>query len=152
MPEARIVLDTNVVLDWLVFRDPGVAHIARALMAQTLVALTNDACEKELIRVLSYAAFNLDAPARRAALEDYRRTAVHYAGTADGTPLPRCSDPDDQKFLELARDGQARFLITKDKALLRLARSRNRVRAFGIVTPSGFSISPLRAPAPGARR
>ncbi len=152
MPEARVVLDTNVVLDWLVFRDPGVAHIAGALLARTLVVLTNDACKEELTRVLEYTALHLDAPARRAALENYRRTAVHHAGTVDGTPLPRCRDPDDQKFLELARDGKARFLITKDKALLRLARSRYCLRAFAIVMPSGFSIATLSAPSPIARR
>jgi hypothetical protein len=33
--------------------------------------------------------------------------------------LPVCSDRDDQKFLELARDAGAAILVTKDKALLK---------------------------------
>jgi predicted nucleic acid-binding protein len=54
-------------------------------------------------------------------------------GTVAG--LPRCTDCDDQKFLELARDSAADWLVTADKALLRLAR-RDRLRGlFRILTP-----------------
>ena len=40
-----------------------------------------------------------------------------------------CSDPDDQCFIDLALAQHARWLITHDRALLRLAR---RARAFGV--------------------
>ena len=49
--------------------------------------------------------------------------------------LPKCSDPDDQKFLELARDCGADYLVTKDKALLALARRKTRPAPCRIVTP-----------------
>ena len=51
-------------------------------------------------------------------------------------PLPVCGDPDDQKFLELARACGADFLITKDRELLVLARRKIRRAPFGIVTPA----------------
>ena len=35
---------------------------------------------------------------------------------------PRCTDPDDQKFLDLALHAHAKWLVSRDKALLRLAR------------------------------
>ena len=54
---------------------------------------------------------------------------------ARAVALPRCSDPDDQKFMELARNARADWLITKDKALLKLGRKTMQVANFGIRTP-----------------
>jgi predicted nucleic acid-binding protein len=53
-------------------------------------------------------------------------------------PLPVCRDPNDQKFLELARDCRADYLVTKDRALLELARRKIRRVPFCIVTPQQF--------------
>jgi predicted nucleic acid-binding protein len=36
--------------------------------------------------------------------------------------LPRCSDPDDQKFIELAAAARAGALVSKDRAVLKLRR------------------------------
>ena len=49
--------------------------------------------------------------------------------------LPRCADPDDQKFLELARDCRADLLLTKDGDLLALATRKVRALPFLIVNP-----------------
>ena len=58
-------------------------------------------------------------------------------------PLPhpqrlRCTDPDDQCFIDLAVSRRTPWLITRDHALRRLAR---RARAFGVavVTPEGWA-------------
>ncbi len=53
----------------------------------------------------------------------------------DRDRLPVCSDPDDQKFLELALACGAAYLVTKDRALLELARRSDRALPFRIVTP-----------------
>jgi predicted nucleic acid-binding protein len=58
------------------------------------------------------------------------------APEAERSQLPACRDPDDQKFLEAALNSRADFLLTKDRALLDLAR---RVAQFRIVTPEGFA-------------
>jgi predicted nucleic acid-binding protein len=50
-----------------------------------------------------------------------------------------CRDASDQKFLELARDCGADFLVTKDAALLVLARRKIRRAPFAIVTPPQFA-------------
>lgn len=50
-------------------------------------------------------------------------------------PLPRCKDPDDQKFLELAARCGARVLVTRDHSLLRLSRSAQAVAGFVVLTP-----------------
>ena len=46
----------------------------------------------------------------------------------------RCTDPDDQKFIDLALGHRARWLVTRDRAVLKLAR-RARTLGLNIVTP-----------------
>lgn len=50
-------------------------------------------------------------------------------------PLPRCKDPDDQKFLELAARCAARVLVTRDNSLLRLSRRAYAVAGFVVLPP-----------------
>jgi predicted nucleic acid-binding protein len=62
--------------------------------------------------------------------------AVTSVETASGSQgLPRCSDPHDQKFLELALASGADILVTKDQALLELAR---RKLPFRIAAPNAL--------------
>ena len=130
----RIVLDTNIWLDWLVFNDPAVIPLKSARSDGLVRIAINSAGLEELGRVLAYAEFKLDAAAR-SALFTQVRNCTYRADTVLISPLPRCADPNDQKFLELARDAQADWLITKDKALLRLAKKRFSAVAFRIGTP-----------------
>lgn len=136
MTALRVVLDTNVVLDCFVFRDPGVSVILAALRDRSARLVTDSACTSELERVLGYARLRLDLDARRALMAEYRGLATPFDGLPKSTPLPVCRDADDQKFLALARDAEADFLITKDHALLMLAKPCYRV--FKIISPSSF--------------
>ena len=100
-------------------------------------AITNDACVNEFRRVLAYPLFALAEQRQQAALAAYDASVTRQAGPPSTlvASLPRCKDRDDQKFLELARDSAADWLVTADKALLRLAR-RDRLRGlFRILTP-----------------
>jgi putative PIN family toxin of toxin-antitoxin system len=138
---ARCVLDTNVVLDLVVFRDPGVELIAMAIRSGVAVPVTSQACLEELRRVLAYPHLNLDGSGRLAAFECFRAQAqlVDVPATpAAKARLPLCTDVDDQKFLELAWHANARCLITKDKALLRLARAVAKLGRFAVLTPETF--------------
>lgn len=137
-PAPRLVLDTNVVLDLYLFRDRGVADLLRLLEDGRAVGTTSEACVAELDHVLGREPWMLDAARRASLIGAYLRLVrMAPAGPSSApTTLPRCKDPDDQKFLELARDAAADFLVTKDKALLRLRRGKHGVRAFRIVTPS----------------
>ena len=49
--------------------------------------------------------------------------------------LPVCRDSDDQKFLELARDCEADYLVSKDRQLLILSARRRPLLPFDVVTP-----------------
>jgi len=70
----------------------------------------------------------------------------------DDIPLPRCADPDDQKFLELTLASGARWLLSKDKELLKLDRRTRSAGLFSIRLPQLWSIAEARshgAPEPG---
>ena len=50
----RVVLDTNVWLDWLVFDDPTIAPIKAAVATERAEVFIDAACEAELERALGY--------------------------------------------------------------------------------------------------
>lgn len=138
MSSMRLVLDTNIWLDWLVFADAGIASVRDAVAAGHADIVIDAACEDELIRVLGYPLqkWTLDAMRQSACLEQCRRVACRI-DMQYTMALPQCDDPDDQKFLELAAGARADWLITKDRALLALAGHRPSL-PFHIVTPAEF--------------
>ena len=133
----RIVLDTNVWLDWLVFNDVSVVPLKRAHAASRIDIIRALGGELELERVLGYDALKrLVQAADRPMLMDAMRAASHlHDGTTRAGNLPACRDPDDQPFLELARDCAAALLVTKDRDLLELRRAKFGPIGFRIVTP-----------------
>ena len=133
----RVVLDTNVLVSLYVFADSRFAPLRARIESGEWQAISNEACFEEFRRVLAYAMFALTEEQQRDALAAYDAHVTHFAEPPAGAiaALPRCSDRDDQKFLELARDAAADWLVTADKALLKLAR-RDRLRGlFRILTP-----------------
>jgi len=134
----RLVLDTNVWLDWLVFDDPSVAPITAAIAAKRAQVFIDAACEAELERALGYdlGKRTVDIAACLALCRRVARRIDSGVPEAERAQLPACRDPDDQKFLEAALAARAEFLVTKDRALLDLAR---RPLPFRILTPGGFS-------------
>ena len=143
---ARVVLDTNVCLDLLLFGDPRVAPLAQALCARRVVAMADGDTRAEWIRVLGYPAFRLDIPRRDTLIEAFDALVEMVVDTSQrdrantiAPPLLRCGDPDDQKFLELARDTGARWLLSRDQDLLVLAARCRRDQRFAILTPQAWA-------------
>jgi putative PIN family toxin of toxin-antitoxin system len=131
----RVVLDTNVLLSLFVFADSRYAPLRGRLESGAWHALTDERCLHEFRRVLAYPMFSLAPPAQEAAYAAYAALVEPVAPATEPQPLPKCQDGDDQKFLEVARDGRAQWLVTADKALLKLARRQKLAHLFGIVTP-----------------
>lgn len=133
----RIVIDTNVCLDLFVFRDQRWAALLEALRDGTVQAVTRADCRREWQIVLGYPHLPLDEASRPAIEREFDAlvTCIAPQPPEQEIRLPLCKDSDDQKFLELARDAGAETLITKDKALLKLARKTARAGLFSIVTP-----------------
>jgi putative PIN family toxin of toxin-antitoxin system len=135
MRQMKVVLDTNVWIDWLVFNDPVIAPLREAHRCASIQIVANEACLEEFDRVLAHPEFKFDDAQRRSYRAQLDRCIIRHEGRrpASATTLPRCSDPDDQKFLALAYDAEADWLLTRDKALLRLAQ---RLKAAGLLVGS----------------
>ena len=133
------VLDTNVVLDWLVFANPAVAPISQAIESGRLHWVATTEMRAELAEVLRRGlprnpALNVDG------IWSMWSACAHIEDlpppTGLGAPL-RCTDPDDQKFIDFALH-RADWLFTRDRAVLRLAR-RALPRGLAILTPEAWT-------------
>lgn len=121
----RVVLDTNVLLDWRVFKDPLIEPVARAIAEGRVVWVATQRMLQEWHLVWPRPGFARWQPDREAA-----KAAFEPAVLCDEPPRGplRCKDPDDQMFIDLSLHLGARWLLTKDAALLKLAR---RARTLG---------------------
>ena len=136
-PPLRFVLDTNIIMDMLHFGDAGTTDLLSAIKGGSITCFTDSACFAEFERVTTYPAFELNAYGREALHTRYRAWVTFCEPHPDEIyPLPRCRDPDDQKFLILAARCKADALITRDKMLLKLAHLRHRPVPFSIFTAS----------------
>ncbi|MBW3549995.1 MAG: putative toxin-antitoxin system toxin component, PIN family [Proteobacteria bacterium] len=144
----RVVLDTNVCLDLWLFGDPRAAGLRAALHAGGVLAVTDQACREEWLRVLHYPQLRLTDEARAALAGQFDALVLQLPSTAssDLRTLPRCADPDDQKFLELAHASGARWLVSRDGAVLALARRALREGLFEIVPPQAWTPTALTPP------
>ena len=133
-----VVLDTNVVLDWLLFEDGSCAGLARRLHSGQVRWHATESMRNELAGVLRRRQLQHWSPNREHILSTFELLAVVQPMplcAAESIPKLRCRDPDDQKFIDLAVAVEAKWLFSKDRALLDLARA---ARAIGIevLTPA----------------
>ncbi len=136
----RIVIDTNVCLDLFVFQDPRWASLLAAIESGAVEAITRADCRAEYLFVLNYPHLPLDETTRPVSAARFDQYIKLVAPAESGVRLPVCTDRDDQKFLELARDAQADILITKDKALLKLAKRLAKAGMFKVIQPEKWSL------------
>ncbi|HZE61015.1 MAG TPA: putative toxin-antitoxin system toxin component, PIN family [Burkholderiales bacterium] len=137
----RLVLDTQIWLDWLVFDDPGVRDLRVAVEKGRAEIWMDAACDAELERVLAYdlGRHSIAAAAQAAALGRARRIAKRIEAAvpdAERASLPRCRDAGDQIFLEAALAARADVLVSKDRALLELNRRKTRALPFRVAKPA----------------
>jgi putative PIN family toxin of toxin-antitoxin system len=114
-----LVLDTNIVLDLFVFDDTAVRPLHDGLAQGRLEWVATPAMRDELRQVLGYAKIGsrLASTGLKAAdvLDAFDRLARLVEAPAKA-PVT-CSDPDDQKFIDLAVRHQC-VLLSKDAAVL----------------------------------
>jgi uncharacterized protein len=136
-----VVLDSNVWLDILVFDDPHTRPIRAALERGAIRALIDARCQAELAHVLDYphlAGRGIAKADALAALGGLVTLVELPELPPDARALPQCRDRDDQKFLELARASGAAWLVSKDRAVLKMAKRIARDFGFRIGTPDTF--------------
>lgn len=136
-----LILDTNAWLDWLVFADPDTRYLSEQFERGALTFPASPSGRSEFIDVISRDKFRLDQNQQIDCVERYDRICVLLPTARDAgrdTRL-RCSDPDDQQFLELAIGANAGWLLTRDRALLKLARRAWRDHRFRITSLAQWS-------------
>jgi putative PIN family toxin of toxin-antitoxin system len=136
---STVVLDTNVLLALWIFDDPEVALLRATLEAGELQPLRSVETDAELAEVLARPGLFNIPPERQAGLQQAWQARARLVTGVLPAPA-RCRDPLDQKFVDLAVTAGARWLITRDKALLKLNR-KLKGRGLGIVTPAAWSLA-----------
>ena len=132
----KFVLDTNVVLDWLLFDHVSVHPLRDRIRDGRIVVVTYPGAANELRRVLGYRQFELDEVrqaeliaryyAQTRSVSDDERARIERMELPKG--FPQCRDPDDNHFLALTYHAKADALVTKDKRVLKC---RRRALPFG---------------------
>lgn len=118
-----LVADTQVVLDWLVFRDATARPLLQGVLSGLLRWLATPAMRAELEHMLRHPTLARWGHQAEHALTFFDcHATLHEDPVAAWTPPLRCSDPDDQIFIDLALAQHATWLVTRDRALLKLRR------------------------------
>jgi putative PIN family toxin of toxin-antitoxin system len=132
----RVVLDTNIVLDLWLYKDPAAVALIEALETKAVQWLATQVMRDELERVLAYThivkrlAFSQLTAQDILAQFDAHAQVMPIAAKA----LFICKDGDDQKFIDLAAEHKTQ-LISKDKAVLTM---RNRMARLGVAVGKVF--------------
>ena len=118
-----IILDTNIVMDILVFNDPSIAPIVKAIAEHRLIPLLHPETFAELVDEVDTKALEWHSLCRFVSGELPTNTY--------------CKDQEDDKFFQLALLTHCPFLITKDKLVLK-ARKRAKRDAIAVMTVADF--------------
>lgn len=116
----HLVLDTNVILDLLVFKDPSTEPIRLLLDAQQVDAVRTPASMAELMDVIGRPTFKLSQEEQETIREAWESSARLLENAAIESAPFTCRDPDDQVFINMAYSIRPAFLLSKDLRVLEL--------------------------------
>jgi predicted nucleic acid-binding protein len=144
---AQIVLDTQSVLDWMVFDDPCCRAWTSSMHAQSWHWVGTTAMLEELDRILARG-FGSRWRFDRSEVMALATDRIQVVAKPPRCTLPelRCSDPDDQVFVDLAVALRAQALVSRDLAVLRLHRKAWLLLALPILPPRDWAPPAAQAP------
>ena len=137
-----VVLDTNIVLDLLLFQNPQVQGLRQALGQLQLRWLATPPMREELARVLAYPKIAPGLTRLGHSLASLLAQWDALVSVVEVAPrcAVRCRDPDDQRVIDLAVAHRAQ-LLSKDALVLRLTK---RLLPLGVVVSAGgVNVPPL---------
>jgi len=128
----RVVVDTNALISRLLLPDSVPARAVHEVVTGAIL-LSSEATIAELAEVLAREKF--DSYVSVAERQQFLRLLIRVTEVVPITHTVRaCRDPRDDKFLELAVNGEATVIVTGDNDLLSL----NPFRDIPIITPTSF--------------
>jgi len=116
--ELKVVIDTNVFISAMLFRSET-NRLVTLWQTEKIMYLISSEILKEYIRVLSYRKFNLTRKEIRYIIEEELLPYTHSVKVKTKINVVE-EDFEDNKFVSLAIDGKAKFIVSGDKHLLKL--------------------------------
>lgn len=114
----RVVLDTNTLISALLFSGTA-SRLVPLWQSHRITVLVSKAILQEFLRVLAYPKFDLSSDEIKGLIGDEVLPFVETVQVRHHLAVVR-RDPDDDKFLECAVAGRAKYLVTGDQDLLEL--------------------------------
>ena len=133
----RAVLDTNVLVSALLFDQGRLSWLRPCWQQGQLTPVLAEPTARELLRVLAYPKFRLQAAERERLLEDLLPWCESWTA-AIPTSAHRVRDPHEQVFLDLALAAATPALVTGDADLLA---PQETVPTLQILAPADFHSS-----------
>ncbi|MCW5661402.1 MAG: putative toxin-antitoxin system toxin component, PIN family [Burkholderiaceae bacterium] len=141
----RVVIDTNALLDWLVFREPAAVALGSAIeRRQWLWCATPPMLAEWRAVVQVPLAGRWEANREHALTIDASQWVEMRAMPALPCATLECRDPTDQMFIDLALTCRPSWLVTRDRALLSLRR-RAAQQGVAIGTAQQWQLRQLQA-------
>jgi len=124
----RVVIDTNIFVSALLSKTGAPAQVIDAWQSRKFLVITSDAAILEVERVLKELAttgkFTISDEEIKSVINLLQKDALLVSGRTEAIgAVPE--DPDDENFLSIALEGEAKIIISGDKHLLGLATYRN---------------------------
>ena len=124
MSPQLVIIDTQSLLDWMVFRDPVCSRWSGMLAGSDWewIFTSDMKAEFDFVAAKGFGErWPVDAEVVASTWSAHGRQVDAPQSPGAATRL-HCTDADDQKFIDLAIAARAHTLVSRDKALLRLAR------------------------------
>ena len=126
----KAVIDTNVIVSAVFFKG-NPQKILEKLSDKKFELICSQKIIEEYERVIDYFAKKYDKELGRFSASFIFESATIIKVTSLGK---YCRDPDDDKFINCAKDANAKYIVSGDKDLLVL----NKINSIEFVTPKEF--------------
>ena len=136
----KLILDTNIWLDWLVFTDTLITPIQHAVFDKTAHLVGTQTMCDELADVLTRPYLSERFAQRFDHIDSAIAVWLEHTQLVEAAPCAtlRCKDADDQMFVDLALASTPTILVSKDRAVLSLAKRARRRGETLIIHPKDW--------------
>jgi putative PIN family toxin of toxin-antitoxin system len=118
----RVVIDTNILVSGIISKEGPTVAILDEWQKGKFVVVSSLKIIKEIVRVLHYPKIEKAKAIRKKEIRELVTTLLRFAVIVPGKLKIEVieEDPEDNKFLEAAIEGQAGYILSGDKHLLGL--------------------------------